>query len=341
MDIDHKLNLLKQIQEELIQRAPWIKQAIETAYNQNRWFSADMQSKAIDGIASEYLNYETLKEVSERYHLHNQNGHKKVGLILAGNIPLVGFHDLLCVFLSDHKAFIKLSSKDATLLRAIIQRLIDIDPDASDYFQIMERLSGFDAIIATGSSNSARYFESYFKTYPHIIRKNRNGVGVMTGKETKEDWINLGHDIFTYYGLGCRNVSKLYVPNGYDFTPFLETIQDEFKETILHEPYKNNFDYSFALYIMNKVKFVHNGCLIIKEDKEIASRISCVHYEQYDDLEALTTQLNHQKEQIQCVVSLKDLSGYEGECFGFGQAQQPSFFNYADGVDTMQFLLGL
>ncbi len=262
-----------------------------------------------------------------------------VGLVLAGNIPLVGFHDILCVFAAGHRARIKLSDKDPFLLPLLLEMLKEIDLRTAEYFDTTtERLTNFDAVIATGSNNSARYFEAYFGKYPHIIRKNRNAVAILKGRETVEELRNLGDDIFQYFGLGCRNVSKLYLPKGYNFTLLLETLHER-NEIVMHDKYKNNFDYNFTLLILNKIKYESNGCILMREATEIASPISVVYYEFYDDLDVLIHGLKMKKDEIQLIVSNAQIADLQ--TFRFGEAQKPSLSDYADGVDTMQFLLSL
>ena len=264
---------------------------------------------------------------------------KRVGLVLAGNIPLVGFHDILCVFVAGHQSVIKLSDKDPFLLPMLLDFLKEIDAQTAAYFSTTtERLGGFDAVIATGSNNSARYFEAYFGKYPNIIRKNRNAVGILRGTETAEELRLLGNDILQYFGLGCRNVSKLYLPKGYNFTLLLETLHER-NDIVLHDKYKNNFDYNFTLLILNKIKYESNGCLLMREAEEIASPISMVYYEFYDDLKGLSKTLQAKKEEIQLVVASSPIENLK--TFNFGEAQKPSLSDYADGVDTLQFLINL
>jgi len=317
----------------------WLDQAIVAAYRENSWFTPENSKKAIAAIQSEFLQPPILEDWSARYQITDSTAPKTIGLVLAGNIPLVGFHDVLCTFVSGHQALIKSSSKDSVLLRAIIRRMIQAFPESDRYFKFSEKLKGFDAIIATGSNNSARYFEQYFGKYPHIIRKNRSGVGVLHGDESKEDFKDLGTDIFSYFGLGCRNVSKIYVPKGYVFDELLETLHEEYKEVIHHNKYKNNFDYNNALFLLNKVKFLMSGSLILTECEDIISRIATLHYEPYEDIIKLALRLESDMEQIQCVVSAKELPGIK--TFALGHAQRPAISDFADGVDTMKFLNSL
>lgn len=308
--------------------------------NNNSWFTIDNQKKAISEIATHFLNKEMLGNWVKNYDYlqtsTDDRPRKTVGLVMAGNIPLVGFHDILCVFVSGNKAKIKLSDKDPFLLPHLFQILKDIDPRTADFLQITEGfLKDFDAVIATGSNNSARYFEAYFGKYPHIIRKNRNAVAILRGAETAEDLELLGKDVFTYFGLGCRNVSKIYVPIGYDFHPLL-TAFHEFREIVQHDKYKNNFDYNFTLLILNKIKHEANGCILMRESTDLASPIAVLYYEYYDDLTDLKINLWERRDEIQLIVAKDRVEGLPS--FYFGEAQKPSLTDYADGVDTMAFL---
>ncbi len=275
--------------------------------------------------------------------LEQKHAPKTIGVINAGNIPLVGFHDLLSVIISGNKYMGKNSADDPYLLPFVSEILSEIEPKMSEVISFSEKLTGFDAVIATGSNNSARYFDYYFGKYPHIIRMNRNAVAVLTGDETEDDFKNLGRDIFQYFGLGCRNISKLYVPRGYSFNFFFESIES-FSSMAQHNKYMNNHDYNNAIYLLKKIPFLDNGFLLVKEDEAIASPISVLYYEFYDDLKAVEQKLADERVKIQCVVSKVSLSSGEGlgvRPVRLGQSQRPQLREYADGVDTMKFLLGL
>ncbi len=284
------------------------------------------------------LRPEQLSGWWENYALTEPVQQQRIGLVLAGNLPLVGFHDLLCVFASGHRAVIKLSDKDPYLLPAVLRALRQVAPESESYFSIVDKLKGFDAVIATGSNNTARYFEAYFGKYPHVIRRNRNGVAVLTGNESSKELLALGRDIFDYFGLGCRNVAKLYVPEDYDFKPLLEALH-EYRQIVNHTKYKNNFDYNYALYLLNKVEYLANGCIILTQNTSLQSPIACLHYEYYSSTDALATELSEIKEQIQLIVGPSLVT--DVPTFPYGSAQEPSLFDYADGVDTMAFLLQL
>lgn len=260
----------------------------------------------------------------------------KIGLILAGNIPLVGFHDVLCVLASGHHALIKASSNDTRLIKYILNLLVEIAPEFKTRFTFVERLAHFDAVIATGSNNTSRYFEYYFGKVPHIIRKNRNSIALLTGNETKEQLFLLGHDIFDFFGLGCRNVSKLLVPAGYDFVPFFEAVEPH-QPIIHHHKYNNNYDYNKSIYLVNSDKHLDNGFLLVKEDERLASPLAVLYFEYYDDMPAATSRLAELSEAIQCIVTHGHID-IGNQVVDFGQSQQPRLWDYADGVDTMAFL---
>ncbi len=259
---------------------------------------------------------------------------KTIGLILAGNIPLVGFHDFLSVLISGHHALVKTSSNDQHLLKFLAHYLIHIDPDFAQKITFTEgKMEGFDAVIATGSNNTARYFEYYFKNKPAIIRKNRNSLAILNGQESEADLVQLGEDIFRYFGLGCRNVSKLFVPKNYSFESFFSAMYT-YRHVIDYEKYANNYDYNKAVFLMSNFKLLDNGFLTIKEETSYSSPISSVFYEFYDDLEALKIRLQSEHEQIQCVVS----NNLVPSSIAFGHTQKPQLWDYADGVDTLEFL---
>lgn len=313
-----------------------------TAHN-NGWLTLQNQQRALHSVAEHFLARAPLLEMLASYPISTNEGSdpgpkKTVALVLAGNIPLVGFHDILCVYLAGHRARIKLSSKDPFVLPYLLKLMGKFDEAANAYFQVVDTLSGFDAVIATGSNNSSRYFESYFGKYPHIIRKNRTGIAVLTGGETTEQLRSLGDDVFAYFGLGCRNVSKIFVPQGYDFTPLLETFHN-WKGYQNHTKWKNNFDYNFALLTLNKERFYHNGALIVRECEELFSPIATLFYEHYDSIGALTQVLESLEMQTQLVVARPGL--LEINTHDFGQAQSPVLTDFADGVDTLAFLTGL
>ncbi|RVU02670.1 acyl-CoA reductase [Mucilaginibacter limnophilus] len=315
-----------------------LKHLIQTEKNVNAWFTPESIESAINAIAENLNSYDLTKWL-QQYSVNANIEPKNIGLILAGNIPLVGFHDILSVLLSGNKALIKASSQDSRLIKYLLNKLVSIDNTFADRFTFVEKLQNFDAVIATGSDNTSRYFEYYFGKVPHIIRKNRNSISVLTGEETTTQLHELGHDIFDYFGLGCRNVSKLLVPHGYDFTPFFEAIEP-YNDIANHNKYHNNYDYNKSIYLVNRDKHLDNGFLLLKEDERLASPLAVLFYEYYDDIISAERKINSQADKIQCVVSTGPLQ-VNSQVVSFGQSQQPGLADYADGVDTMKFLAGL
>ena len=308
---------------------------MDQLHESNSWFKRSQLEFAFKSWRNA-LTQENLDKWLAPYDLSNEKL-KTIGLILAGNIPMVGFHDVLSVLISGNKALIKLSSNDELLIPLVLDYLGTIEPELKNRYKITkEKLENFDAVIATGSNNTARYFDYYFGKYPNIIRKNRNSVAVLNGSESKEDLLALGEDIFRYYGLGCRNVSKLFVPKGYNFDAFFEGMF-VFKDLINDEKYTNNYDYNKAVYLMSNFNILDNGFLTIKEDTSYASPISSVFYEYYEDLETLKNKINSDNEKIQCVVSNQLIEN----SVPFGSTQNPALWDYADNVDTIKFLLSL
>ena len=308
---------------------------IESSVNYNGWFTKEQVYYAVQSWAKA-LTEDNLNKWLSNYNFTEKTP-KTVALILAGNIPLVGFHDFVSVIISGNKALVKLSSNDQKLLPILSKYLIAIDERLKNYIEFTEgKLENFDAVVATGSNNTARYFEYYFKDKPSIIRKNRNSVAVLTGKETREELELLGEDIFRYFGLGCRNVSKLFVPVGYDFDQFFNAIYNQ-KGVIEYEKYANNYDYNKAVFLMSLYKILDNGFLTIKEDESYSSPISSVFYEYYESIDSVKNKLQLDSEKIQCIVS----NGLIENSIPFGKTQQPELWDYADGVDTLEFLLSL
>ena len=311
------------------------KDLLSLSKSYNGWFTPEQVYFAVESWAKA-LREDNLNKWLSAYDLSEVKP-RTVGLILAGNIPLVGFHDFLSVLITGHKVLVKASSNDQHLLAFLADYLISIEPKLSYYISFTDgKLENFDAIIATGSNNTARYFEFYFKDKPSIIRKNRNSVAVLNGNESHEDLVNLGEDIFRYFGLGCRNVSKLFVPKDYNFDAFFKAIY-EYKDVIFYEKYSNNYDYNKAVFLMSNFKLLDNEFLTLKEDTSYASPISSVFYEYYEGIADLQKRLESESDQIQCVVS----NNLIPNSIPFGQTQQPKLWDYADNVDTLQFLISL
>ncbi|WP_316803770.1 acyl-CoA reductase [Pedobacter nototheniae] len=328
---DKVINAFKKLGTLLSNPTDVLENTIFAAQNSNAWFTTDNVKKSILSF-SEMLNEVDIDAWFKSVNFTASS--KKVGLILAGNIPMVGFHDVLCVLATGNIALIKLSSSDDKLLKTVLAELLKIEPAFEDKIQYVERLKDFDAVIATGSNNSSRYFDYYFSKVPNIIRKNRNSVAVLTGNETKEDIQNLGADIFDYFGLGCRNVSKLYFPAGYDIANFYEGIEN-YQPIINHFKYNNNYDYNKSIYLVNAAKHFDNGFLLLKEDDSLTSPLAVLFYEEYQHLEAVETILKDKEEQIQCVITKADLNMHT---FNFGESQHPKLWDYADNVNTIDFL---
>lgn len=306
--------------------------ALEKAGRENGWFIPEFTDIAIKNIATAFLKKEKLENWAANYQLTSQTKTpRKVGIVMAGNIPLVGFHDFLCVFITGHKAIIKPSSKDQVLIKQLVGELIEWEPALASQIEFSEMLKGCDAYIATGSNNTSRYFEYYFGKYPHIIRRNRTSVAILTGQETDAELDKLADDVYLYFGLGCRNVTKIYVPVDYDFVPLLEIFK-KYNYLADHHKYKNNYDYNLALHLLNKKFYMTNGSALLVEEPALFSPISQLNYEFYTDKKILAEQLL-QNPDMQCLISKDHIP--------FGGAQSPSLIDYADGIDTMAFLRDL
>lgn len=254
---------------------------------------------------------------------------KKVGIIMAGNLPLVGFHDFLSVVMSGNIAVVKMSSDDKRLLPVLIEIIKALQPELEDRIQVVDRVNGIEAVIATGSNNSARYFEKYFGHLPNIIRKNRTSLAVIEGDESKEELEALGKDVFTYFGMGCRNVSQLLIPKEFDMDRFFGAIVN-FGDVVNHHKYANNYDYHKAIYLMNQEELLENGFLLTKEDDCLFAPISVLLYSRYDKNDEVEAYIEKHKDEIQVTVG----KNYTP----FGHAQSPKLDDYADGVNTLEFL---
>jgi hypothetical protein len=332
-----KINLaeiLSKLGEELLNPSPELLEIIARERQYNAWFVPENVLQAVQAIGK-MLNRDDLEKWLPEDAGTIFTG-KKVGLVLAGNIPVVGFHDVLCVLASGHFAMIKASANDSRIITYILKRLVALEPEFANRYEFTERLANFDAVMATGSNNTSRYFEYYFSKVPNVIRKNRNSMALLSGFETAEDLHRLGHDIFDYFGLGCRNVSKILVPVDYDFGILFRAIES-FQPIINHHKYNNNYDYNKSIYLVNQAKHLDNGFLLLKQDENIASPLAVLFYGFYNNLEDAAAKINSKKEAIQCVVSGMKLN-IEVPVVSFGESQQPRLWDYADGVNTMAFL---
>ncbi|MFG6687532.1 acyl-CoA reductase [Mariniflexile sp. HNIBRBA6329] len=311
------------------------KHQLKLAEEHNGWFTKENIAFAISGwVAS--LTQENLTKWLDPYNMGTITP-KQVAIIMAGNIPLVGFHDFLSVLITGHDVLVKQSSNDKHLLPFLAKYLEFVEPGFKGKITFTEdKIDNFDAVIATGSNNTARYFEYYFKGKPSIIRNNRNSVAVLTGQETEDDLKNLAEDIFRYYGLGCRNVSKLFIPKDYNFDAFFNGMY-HWHPIIDKAKYANNYDYNKAVYLMSEFDMLENGFLMIKEDASYASPIATVFYEYYNNISELNEKLKADSSQIQCIVS----KGFTENEIAFGATQKPELWDYADSVDSIEFLLAI
>lgn len=330
MNLQMRIDTAIQLGEYILSGSGEWQEAKHRASLINPWFTPEFIDIAAENIAKHFLDKQKLESWTSLYKIETENP-KKIGIVMAGNIPLVGFHDFLSVFISGHKAVIKASSKDEVLIKHLVQKLTEWNKELSELIVFQEMLKGCFAYIATGSNNSARYFEYYFKKYPHIIRRNRTSVAVLDGNETPQQLEKLADDVHLYFGMGCRNVTKMFVPKDYDFIPLLAAFKkyDYFKD---HHKYKNNYDYYLALHILNGKFYMANESIILAENPAIFSPISQLNYEFYSDKNAVAQSLK----------SLNDLQCAVGHDYiPFGQAQLPSLIDYADGIDTINFLINL
>ncbi|MFK5959377.1 MAG: acyl-CoA reductase [Lutibacter sp.] len=309
---------------------------INRAQEFNGWFNKPNVLKAFESW-SEALTIENLNKWTSKYQFDRNKSPKNIAIIMAGNIPLVGFHDFLSVLISGHNVIAKQSSNDKHFLPLIGKFLEYYHPYFKNKITFTEgNLTNFDAVIATGSNNTARYFEHYFGKYPNIIRNNRNSVAILTGKESIEELEGLGEDIFQYFGLGCRSVSKIFIPKNYNFENLFKALY-KYNDIINYKKYENNYDYNKAIYLMSLFKLQENGFLMLKEDENYASPIATLFYEYYNSFNNLTKKLALENESIQCIVSNKNHLNF----VKFGQTQHPKLWDYADGIDTINFLLNI
>lgn len=330
--LQDRIDIMARLGEYLSSDPEELQEAKRQAFLHNSWFIPPFVDLAIRNIAEQYLQREKLAGWIKNYpRLDNKPKEKNVGIIMAGNIPAVGFHDLLCAFMAGQRLSVKLSSKDEGLMKHFIEKVRSWEPALNEYIQIKEMLKGCDAYIATGSNNSARYFHYYFQKYPHIIRRNRTSVAVLDGTESREELEKLSDDVFLYFGLGCRNVTKIYVPEGYDFMPLIGIFKRyAFLKDFHH--YSNNYDYNLSIALLNKARFMTNEFTLFLENQSPFSPISVLHYEYYKNPEEVKYFIAG-NEDIQCVAGHGRLP--------FGESQRPALDDYADGIDTMKFLSGL
>jgi hypothetical protein len=330
MILQQRIDLMVQLGKYMDSEDPEWEAVKNKAFQHNPWFIGEFINTASKNISQEFLEPDLLNDWATHYHLDNNIDQKNIGIVMAGNIPMVGFHDFLTAFICGHRQTIKLSSKDNVLLHHLVNKLYSFNRETQDLITFAEMLKGCEAYIATGSNNSSRYFEQYFSKYPNIIRKNKTSVAVLSGEETSQDLEDLSEDIHIYFGLGCRNITKLFVPEGYDFIPLLNSFNKYsfFKD---HHKYNNNYDYQLSVMLMNNIYYMTNGSTLVVENPTPFSAISVINYEKYRSPEDIT--VNNFSPDIQSISG----KGY----MPFGKAQCPGLFMYADNRDTMQFLLTL
>ena len=335
MNLQVRIDLMARLGGYLLSEEPEWKAAKTKAYQENPWFIPEFIDRAAENIANRFLSKQIMEQMCDHYQmstLHKDSQKvKSVGIVMAGNIPLVGFHDMLCTFISGHRAIIKPSSKDTTLVKHLVDKLAEWKEETVNAIRIQEMLKSCDAYIATGSNSSSKYFEYYFGKYPHIIRRNRTSAAILDGNETKEELEKLADDVHLYFGLGCRNVTKIHLPRNYDFIPLLSVFK-KYNFLADHHKYKNNYDYNLALHILNNQYYMTNGSIILYESSSLFSPISQLNYSYYDNNGEVLKELAG-NEELQAIVG----HGYTA----FGQAQNPSISDYPDGADTMKFLVTL
>lgn len=331
MQLSERIDLMVRLGEYFVSGSDELETAVDKAFEKNKWFTPEFVHLSLKNLSTQFLQNDKLQKWVKFYHLDDQVFPRTVGVVMAGNIPLVGFHDFLSVFLCGHRQKIKLSEKDEVLMKHILEKLSEWNAGVAQKVSTHDMLRDCDAYIATGSNNSSRYFQYYFGKYPSIIRNNKTSVAVLSGHETPDQLRALADDVYTYFGLGCRNVTKLYVPQDYDFLPLLEAFK-KYDYLSDHTKYRNNYDYQLALLIMNNRYYMTNNTIILTENSNVFSAVSELHYSYYTDADAVFGGLKTLPA-IQAIVA-------DGHV-AFGQSQVPSLFTYADGVDTMQFLLSL
>lgn len=326
--LEQRIDLLARLGDYILENNDDWQATVERAYAANNWFIPAFIQHAAKQQAASFLNRQVLEDTAKKYALDQPGKAVDIGIVMAGNIPLVGLHDLICSLLAGHRCRIKLSSKDEILLRKLVQVLQNWEPGLEEYIRFESMLKGCDAYIATGSNNSARYFEYYFSRFPHIIRRNRSSAALLSGNESSDDLEKLASDIYLYFGLGCRNVTKIYVPENYNFEALLHA-GERYRFMEEHHKYKNNYDYQLAILILNKQYYMSNGILLLHENSQLFSPISVLNYEYYTDRELLEKKLAADSN-LQCLVGDKHVD--------FGMAQNPAMTDFADGIDTLKFL---
>jgi hypothetical protein len=332
MNLEKRIIAFVELGNYMLENPIELQETIHKTYVYNNWFTKENTLNALKNIATYFLNKNELENWLSNYEVNSTDNPKTIAIVAAGNIPMVAFHDILCVLITGNALQLKLSEKDKFLLPFLLNKLIEIEPAFKNKIAIQEKLENFDAIIATGSNNSAKYFEYYFGKYKNIIRRNRNSIAILNGNESLEEIEKLSDDIFDYFGLGCRNVSKIFIPNDFEII----SLKDGFSKHIdvmQHNQYMNNLDYQRTLYLMNQTPLVDIDFINITENKSLHSPISCLHVERYETIDDVNNFIIDERDNIQCIVGKDYLS--------FGDSQQPTLSDYADNVDTIKFILSL
>jgi len=333
MNIEDRIAAFAKLGDFILENPVELQEIVNKTFIYNTWFTKENTNQALQNIANEFLNKEKLENWLTSYDLQlTPKNSFTIAIVAAGNIPMVAFHDILCVLISGNKLQLKLSEKDKFLLPFILEKLVEFEPNFKDKVSIQFKLENFDAIIATGSNNTAKHFEFYFNKYKNIIRRNRNSIGILSGNETLEDIENLGNDIFDYFGLGCRNVSKIFVPKDFELIGLKDGLSKHINVN-QHNQYMNNLDYQRTLYLMNQTPLIDIDFINIVENKSLHSPISCLHVERYESIDDVNNFIIDEHENIQCIVGKDYLD--------FGKSQQPTLSDYADNVDTMKFILSI
>ncbi len=336
MTLDHRLQAFIRLGQAIRALSDTERAALAAkAGKENGWFTDASVNLALKGMGI-LLDADRLDRWTKSYPMDSAPA-RTVGVAMAGNIPAVGFHDFLCVLISGHRLRYKVSSKDTVLLEWVQQTLVDLEPDFAQRIERSDRLNDVEAIIATGSDNTYRYFEYYFRNIPHVLRKNRVSCAVIQGDEPEDEIARLGQDIFSYYGLGCRNVASVFVPRDYDVMEFLRRLEG-FGPAMENHKYQNNYTYQKSLAMLNQEKFLDNGFLLLKPSEKLISPIAVLHYTEYRDLDDLRNRIDTQRDKLQAIVSAR---GWYASSLPFGSAQFPQVDDYADGLDTMKFLTSL
>lgn len=339
MTLEDRIDLLAKLGKHIAEKGDYLEAILHRTEYNNAWFTKAFQHQALDWIAQHWLQKNVLSDWATHYSIPPQNESKNIGLITESSIPMASFHDIISIFLLGFHAQIILSEENKFTLQYFAKWLGEQEPNCKKYFSIVDKVKGFDAIIVNSDKKKNAFYQTYFGKFPNLIRQKKYACGILQGNESETDILKLGKDIFDYFGLGSRNVSKIYVPNNYDFDFFLKTLHEGFKRIVLHSKYKNNFDYNYSIFMLNKMPFLSNGCLLLIENEALASRIATLHYETYKDENELIAKIKAQETETEIIVSNKAIENLD--VVAFGQSQKPPLLEYKKGNQTLNFLLSL